>query len=307
MEENLRRSGPPPRPPPRPLWTCVGEPSSHSSDRVRRTSEGHDARETHREERSATYRKIHVRDSRSDRSFVENVALRGVFQEDPYERFVEMFGGTTMRRTLFAGVLLCFLSGALGGVLPTVRLTTSFELDSCQAFAGTQKQATVRAFCQTIITRASFPSDTECDVPASGCIEPARRALLQTFSSTANIVQQGSFGGLNSTEVVREASAAVNNTAEFQDEVVLLLELSGEEEIASQLRNTTIEGTSTDSEDDPPPIPNECESDVDCDLYYSTTPVCLTTATPFICVQCREDSDCDAGEYCAGFNECQAL
>lgn len=209
-----------------------------------------------------------------------------------------------MRRALFAGVLLCFLSGVLGGDLPLIRLTTNFQLDSCQAFAGTQKQATVRAFCQTINDRANFPSDTTCDVDNSGCIELTRRVLLQT-GPTAAIVQQGSFGGSTSAQVEQAASDAVTDTTSFQEDLVQTLLDTGNDEIADQMRNTTIEGASSATEEDPPPIPNECVNNVDCDVLYTATPFCLTTAEPYICVQCVSTDDCDSGEVCSGLNVCQ--
>lgn len=201
-----------------------------------------------------------------------------------------------------------FISMSRCGVLPTLRLTTTFPLSDCNAFAGSRKQATVRAFCITINQRASFPDDTVCDVEASSCTTTIqRRSLLQATNSSALIVQQGSFNGDTAQEVDTSAQQAVSNVTEFQSDLVQTLNDFGDESIADQIMNTTFAAATVTAENDPPPVPNQCQNNLDCDEYQlGDSTFCLNTTTPFICVQCLNTADCDSGEECSSLNKCQA-
>ena len=195
----------------------------------------------------------------------------------------------------------------LAGDLPQLRTFSQFEVDDCAAFEGSSKQASVRAFCDTITARAGFPMSTICDVVESGCpVTRRRRSLLQT--ETLTIVQQGDFDGNDKTTVQGQLALAILDAVQVRDEAADRLADAGDEGIADAVRGTSFQsvGRALPPDEDPDPVPNECSTDPDCGHGYFS-PVCLTSATPRICVECIDNTNCDQLQRCTSFNLCVAL
>lgn len=203
--------------------------------------------------------------------------------------------------------LLVFLASwklVLAGDLPQLRTFSVFQVEDCTAFEGSSKQASVRAMCDTITLRAGFPTSTLCDVEASGCADlRRRRSLLQT--NTLSVVQQGDFDGRDNTTVQEELALAILDAEEVRNEAADALSAAGDEDLANILRSTTFEpvGSALPPEEDPDPIPDECNTDPDCGYGYFS-PVCLES-TPRICVECIDSTNCDQLFACSSFNLCE--